>query len=183
MCLDILRSPVAAIAKAKQKRDTNRVIITLLEIAAIFAVGASLIAASGGFDAMVLASSFLSSFSVLVIFAAVVGLVIMIAAVNLGGKGDYYEGFTAITYALTPLAVGLLVIALLLYVPIIGDLLALLVAFPMLASALSILYRAVKELYRTDMITAFVTVSITMTVLVLSIVFLSASLMQTQMMY
>lgn len=178
MCLDIIKSPVSAIAKAKQKRDINRTIIRMLEIAAIFGIAASIITArTASYNIMFLLSSFLSSFSMFILFTAVLGWVVKIAAVNLGGRGDFYEGFTAITYALAPFAAGLLAISLLLYLPVIGSIIAFFVVLPALAAALSILYRAIKELYRTDMLVAFVTVSITITVFVLAIVFLSGSLM------
>lgn len=178
MCLDILRSPVKAIAKAKQKRDINRTIMALLEIGIIFAVAVSVMAAQTTANLTLLIGSFLSSFSVFVIIAVVLGWAVKIAAVNLGGRGGFYEGFTALTYALVPFSVVALVIAALLYVPVIGSLLAFLATFPALASMLSILYRGVKELYNTDMITAFVTVSITITVFVLATLFLSSSLLQ-----
>ena len=181
MCLDVLKNPAAAIAKAKQKKDTNATIIKLFEISAIFAVAATIITAKAAANMSLVIGALLSSFSVFVIFAAVLGWVVRIAAVNLGGKGEYYEGFTAVTYALAPFAAGLLVISLVTYVPVIGGLLSFLVVFPMLASALSILYRAVKDLYRTDMVTSLITVSITTTVLVLALVFLSSSAMRLMM--
>lgn len=181
MCWDILRNPVAAIARARQKKDTNATIIKLLEISAIFAAAATIITARAAANTALVIGALLSSFSVFVIFAAVLGWVVKIAAVNLGGRGDYHEGFTAVTYALAPFAAGLLAISLLAYVPVIGGFLSFLVVFPMLASALSILYRAVKDLYRTDMVTSLVTVSITTTVLVLALVFLSSSAMRLMM--
>ncbi len=174
MCLKILKSPVAAIAEAKKKRDINKTIITLLEFSAVFGLAASLITTRAAFSTALFAGSFLNSMSIFVILAVFLGLVVSIAAVNLGGKGEYYEGFTAVTYAFAPLSAGLLAISVLGYLPAIGSLISFFVMFPVLAAALSVLYRAVKELYKTDMITSFATVSITLTVLVIATLFFSS---------
>ncbi len=173
MCLKILRSPVAAIAEAKRKRDINKTIITLLEVSAVFGIAAALMAV-GTANTMLLAGSFLSSMSAFIILAVFLGIVVSIAASNLGGRGEYYEGFTAVTYALAPLSVGTLAVSILRYAPEIGGILSFFAMFPVLAASLSTLYRAVKDFYKTDMVTSFVTVSIMLTTLVLATLLFSS---------
>jgi hypothetical protein len=181
MCFDILLSPLNAISNAKQKKDVNRTIITLLQVAVIFAAAAFSMTAGTTQNIALLAGSLLGAFSFFVIFAVILGWTVHVAAVNLGGKGSYYEGLTAITYSLLPFSVGMLIVALLGYIPAIGRLLGSLAVFPTIAATLSLLYRSVKELYRTDMVVSLVTVSVMLTAVLVGIVFLSSSVVEMMM--
>lgn len=152
MCLDIFRDPGKAFssaAKGKSMAKTGQVLVL---------------------DALIVAASLtiLTWNAVMApwIFALVIGIgivggyVLSIISGALGTKGGFFEGFTSIAYALAPMAVGILLIALFAHLPGVGTIIGYIAVMIMFSLGLSVLYRGVKDLYRSDMITAFVAVFI-----------------------
>jgi hypothetical protein len=75
---------------------------------------------------------------------------------TLGCKGDFNAGLVPVAYPLLILSVGTLVSALLAYIPMVGGILAFLVTIILTVMAFALTYRAIKEMFATDMITAFI---------------------------
>jgi hypothetical protein len=75
---------------------------------------------------------------------------------TLGCKGDFNAGLVPVAYPLLILAVSALVSALLGYIPLIGGILAFLVTIILTVMAFALTYRAIREMFATDMITAFI---------------------------
>lgn len=174
MCLGILRDPVKSLLAAKSKRNMNRTLKVLIEACVIFAIAAGVLVAKTGLLGILLAGSIVTVFLMTLVGFLLFGLVVHIAASTLGGKGKYYEGLTTVAYSMLPVSIGFLVIALLSWAPLtIG--IQLIVIAVTLALGISMLHRGVKELYRTDMVTASVAVLISVLVILLS-VYISAGM-------
>ena len=167
MCLNILRNPVKSLLEAKKKKNMNKTLLVLVENSVLFGIAAALIIARIGFSGLLLGSA-AATFLVILIGILLFGLVVHISATTLGGKGKYFEGLTAVTYAMTPMSVGIFVSSLLALVPLTAGLQVIVLALSF-ALGFSLLYRGIKELYSTDMITAFVVVSIAILVIFISI--------------
>jgi len=75
---------------------------------------------------------------------------------TLGCKGNYNSGLVPVAYPLLILSVSNLISAVLNYVPVIGGVLAFLVTIILTVMAFALTYRAIKEMFATDMITAFI---------------------------
>lgn len=158
MCFDIIRNPAKSIAGAKKRKSMNRTLIVAVESAVLFAVAAAVVMAKTGFSALVLAAA-VSAFLFVLICILLFGLIVQIAATTLGCRGKYYEGLTAAAYSTVPMAVGVFVVSLLALVPMAAGLRLMVIALTF-ALGFSLLYRAIKELFATDMITSFVVVSV-----------------------
>ncbi len=157
MCLDIFRNPGKALAAAAKKKDMKKTAIILVE-SAIMAAAAMVVISIGNAGAAlaVLAGNVLF----LVIAVGIIGgYALKIAANALGLKGGFYEGLTAISYAFVPVAAGILIATVLSRIPlgIVAGAIALALMFSM---GVAILYRGIREMFKTDMITSFVCVSI-----------------------
>ncbi len=168
MCIDVFRDPEKALNNAKRRRSMNRTWLATAEASALMALASALVvvrtAYFGPLAWQLAAVSALSIFVVMFILSIILGYIIRIIVTTLGGTGKYFEGLTVVSYALLPISAGLFVASLLALVPagIVISALATAVGF---AYGLSILYRGIKELFKTDMITAFVAVSILIIVL------------------
>jgi len=169
MLLEVVKYPAKALAGAKKKGEQHTIkllLINSLLIAAafgLFLVRFSSLSTTFANIALIAASTgFLLSIILSVFFAYILQIVVN----TLGGNGKYMDGLAAMVYSLTALALGLFVSSLLLFIPSLGPVIALLILSVTSALSMATLYRAIKELFRTDMIVAFVSVS----VLILSVV-------------
>lgn len=166
MCIDILKSPVAAFAAAKRKRNVNKTLVVLAEASALLAVAVTLVTLKA-LPTTNIASTAIFVFLLAFLSVMLIGWVVDIVAKTLGGKGNYLDGLTTVTYSSVFLAAGLLLSSVLLLLPLAGTLsvisllLSGLVMLPAFAAGFSSFYRGIKEMYKTDMITALVTVSVT----------------------
>jgi hypothetical protein len=86
----------------------------------------------------------------------------------LGGNGDYFEGLTVFSYMIFPLSVGLLISSVFSRIPILGGLLIFVTIVITAAMSLGLLFRSVKELFKVDMITAWIGISLLILVMVLA---------------
>jgi len=97
------------------------------------------------------------------------GLVLVIVLNTLGGNGDYFDGLTTLSYSLLPFFIGVFLSITINLLPnllniittdmnimIIKGLIVLAIGTFFTAESIAIMYRAIKELFETDMITAFV---------------------------
>lgn len=165
MCIDVIRSPVSAVLAAKKRKNMSKTWLTLFEASALFGLASAVFVLRSNPAAVSLAAvSALSVLAVILLLSILLGFVLRIIVSNLGGKGKYYESLTSISYALAPISVASFVGSLLGVLPggVILSSVALALGF---ASGISILYRSIKELFATDLITALVAVSIVIIVL------------------
>lgn len=168
MCLDILRNPAKSIAAAKSKRNMNHTLKVLLETCVIFGLAAGVIVAKTGLFDILLAGSILTVFLMTLIGILLLGLVVHVTASTLGGKGKYFEGLTAVAYSMLPLSIGFFVVSLLAWAPFTIGIQIIVIALTF-ALGISMLHRAIKELYRTDMITASIAVFISVLAIFLAV--------------
>jgi hypothetical protein len=168
MCIDIFRDPAKALAKAKSSKSTNKTWLALLEASILLALAAALtVGRAGSFSQAAVQVGVMSAVSVFItvlIISVILGYILKIIVTTLGGSGKYFEGLTVVSYAILPISAGLFAAAVfaLAQPGIAISALATAVGF---AYGLSILYRGIKELFRTDMVTALVAVSILIIVL------------------
>jgi hypothetical protein len=166
--LDVLKNPVKAILDAKKKKDMKKTALVLIESAIFFAIASGVIVASTGLYDALLVSSVVSMFVIVLVAGLLVGFVFYAAAITLGGKGGYFEGLTAISYGLLPISVGVLVSAVLMVIPYTSGLQLIVLAFAFVLG-FSVVYRALKELYSTDMVTTLVVVSVSVLAIIMAI--------------
>jgi hypothetical protein len=151
----------------------NKTWLVLVESSVWFALAAALVVVRtlGSFGAsaglQIAAVSALSVFAVTLIISIILGFILKIIVTTLGGAGKYFEGLTVVAYALLPMAASLFVASIFALVPagIVISAIAVALGF---ACGLSMLYRGIKELFRTDMVTALVAVSILIIVLLIA---------------
>jgi hypothetical protein len=84
---------------------------------------------------------------------------------TLGGRGEYFEGVTAVAYTSLPISVGIVIAAIISAVAtgsaaIAGAIINFVVLAFFGVLGLAIMYRSVRELFRTDMITALIGVAV-----------------------
>ena len=118
-----------------------------------FVPGSEIFAGLGG---MGLGIAAIAAFLIVFIGGLFLGWLLEITMTTLGTKGSYFAGLSAIAYPLLILAVANLVSIILTYIPYIGGLLAFLVTIILTIMAFALTYRLIKELFVTDMITAFI---------------------------
>lgn len=162
MCIEVLKNPVGAISTAKKSRNMGKVLLTLVEACIFIALVPLVSLASAGISEPYVSFALVTSLTIFVlvlVFSIITGCVLRIAATTLGGSGGYYEGLTVVSYSLVPVSLSILISAAFSLVPagaFIG-VIALLFGFSL---GLSTIYRGVKDMFKTDMITSFVTVSV-----------------------
>lgn len=179
MCLDALKSAVVAGAKAK-KKGMNHAIKLMLSASLVITLALSILAIKmmPVTNVIVLLASVLTIFILAVLSITLVSLAVCLSASTLGGKGGYYEGLFSVSLSSLILSVGIFLSVLLLFVPY-GMAVAIVIMVPIAAVGFAALYRSIKEMFRTDMITAFVTVSVSMLAIIVAVIlvsFLSISL-------
>jgi Yip1 domain len=152
MCLNIFTDPGKAFAQAAKRKSMPRTIGTLV-------VGSAI--ASAALTIMSLNISLAPWIFALVIGMGIItGFVVKVIANALGTKGGFYEGLTAIAYSTVPIATGIFLMAALNRLPVAGLILGYIVAMVMFGLGFAVLYRGIRDLFKTDMITAFVIVFI-----------------------
>jgi hypothetical protein len=107
-------------------------------------------------------------FFVMLIATLLLGLIVHISASVLTGKGSYFGGLTAVVYGTVPISLGFFVTSLLTFIPFSTGLQIIVLAVT-LASGMSVIYRGVKDLYSTDIVTSFVVISIAILVVFVAI--------------
>jgi len=152
MCLLVFKDAGRAFAEASKKKSMFKtaqslVAAAILAAVAVFAITEKMLLVPWVF-ALVLAVGILG------------GYIIGIIMNTLGFKGAFFEGLTAISYALLPLSAGALIAALLSLLPALGVAFGAIAVIVMFSLGFSVLYRGIKEMFRCDMLTSFVAVSI-----------------------
>lgn len=171
---EIFTNPVVAITKAKKEKNLNKTISILL-ISWVFISISFFFSFYKDILLLVAVGSALTILLFGLLFSIFLSYLINIVMNILGGKGKYYEALTATTYSSLPISIGLLLMSLITSInPTLGMLVGFILLAITIALSLSIYFRAIKELYSTDMFATFIGFLIVMYVFTLSI-YLSAA--------
>jgi len=115
MSFELIRNPGSSLARARKSRNMSKsvnVLLTssfLLSVALVFAVfRVSALSATP----LMIVSLGAVAFFMTILLAMVFGWTTQIIATTVGGKGRYYEGFTAVAYSIFAPSLGLLVASL-----------------------------------------------------------------------
>jgi hypothetical protein len=173
----LLTDPVIAINLAKRMRNYNELIALLIIEWLLVGIGLAVSLRTFGITATSSAAILLTLAGILI--TLFFGLLIQIVFHILGGKGTYWTGLTSAVYAKFPLAFGFFLGSVLFTVPFFGAALGAILIVVMAVISISTLYRALKELFQVEVITAWIGVGILVTALLvsfwLSIILLSPS--------
>lgn len=101
------------------------------------------------------------------------GFILVVAVNTLGGNGNYFDGLTTVSYSLFPFSIGIFlsitinllpnvlgVLILDMNITAIKSLAVLAIGMFFTAESVAIVYRAIKELFNTDMVTALIGTSV-----------------------
>lgn len=156
MCLErineLLTNPVSAISRAKKEKELKTTLLILLFEWFLIGISALILlkrvnTAVIGFFFGIVATLF-SGFLTQIVFTC------------LGGKGRYFEGLTSNVYSILPISAASVLSSIFLYLPGIGVLLSFITFAIFTVLGLSILYKSVKELFSTDMVSSLVGINI-----------------------
>ncbi len=167
MCLDIIKNPVKSLSDAKRVKNLRKSVLTLIETSVLFALASGIVVAGSGLSEVFLLGSIASVFAALFIGLLLLSVIVNVVVTTLGGKGKFFEGLTVVSYSMLPIGLAVFVSAIASLAPFTGGIQLIILALGF-ALGLSMLYRGIKELYKTDMITSFVAVSVTILTLLLA---------------
>jgi hypothetical protein len=108
-------------------------------------------------------SVFLIGIPVTIFFA----FLLKIIMTTLGGKGKYFEGLASMAYGLYTISLGVLIASPFFYLVGVGPMIAMLILVIAGSLSLATFYRAVKELFSTDMITTWIGIGLSTSGIVL----------------
>lgn len=183
MCIDYLKNPSGAIEEIKEK-EMHEGSVGIMALAAIlFAINSAIalnllnmmpVSVTGPSFVVKILNMGMVNLGVLVFFTVFLGGLffgwVTKTIMNLlGGEGGYFEGLTTIAYPVLAATVGILVAMVLSYIPVVGTLLAFITIAVSFSVAYASMYRFAKELFDTDMITAFVGISVLFAIVIVSI--------------
>ena len=161
--MNILKTPGDAIKKAQKAKNMGETTLILIIEWVLAAIAVFILTARfGTIGAFGGGAAAFTIFISGVVVTAIIGYLLKVTMTTLGGRGKFFEGLTAITYTLLPIMVGLLIATILSYIPLFGAALAFLVMAILGVMGIAILYRATKDFFRVDMITALVGISVLM---------------------
>ncbi|MFH0929193.1 MAG: Yip1 family protein [Candidatus Aenigmatarchaeota archaeon] len=147
----ILTNPAEAISKAKKSKNVSETLWILFLSFVMIGAGLSIVSL-GMFTAVVSAAVGITILLLGSLFSAFLGYLLSIVMNILGGKGKVKDGLAVVSYSIFPISIAVLVTALLSMIhPTIGFLGFILMAVQT-ALGFSIYFRAVKELFKTDMV-------------------------------
>ena len=168
MCIDILRNPVKSLAIAKKSKNMNKTMLALVESSVLFALAAGILVARTSLLTELLLMSTVAVFLVMLIGSLLMGLVVHISASTLTSRGKYFDGLTSVVYGMLPISLGFFLTSLVSFIPFSIGLQIIILAIT-LAVGISTVYRGIKELYSTDMVTSFIVVSVAILVIFVAV--------------
>ncbi|MBI4015062.1 MAG: YIP1 family protein [Candidatus Aenigmarchaeota archaeon] len=163
MPFELIRNPGSSLARARKSKSMGKsvnILLTssfLLSVALVFAVFRL---SAPSVTPLMIISLGAVSFFMTILMAMVFGWTTQIIAVTVGGRGRYYEGFTAVVYSIFVPSLGLLVASLMTAAPGTWPI-SMSILFPSFALGVATFYRGVKELFRLDTPSSMATVAAT----------------------
>ncbi|HLD83532.1 MAG TPA: YIP1 family protein [archaeon] len=162
MPLEIISDPAGCIRRAAKRKDINDAVRMMavnsfiLAFSLLFAVFTPVMFRATPLMAL---STGVVAFSVAALFCGVFGWTVQVVANALGGRGQYFHGLTAVSYAMAAPSLGILISALITVVPIVRPF-SFVILVPSFGLGLATLYRAIRDMFRVEMATAAITVFI-----------------------
>lgn len=153
-----LSKPAEAILESKKKKDLKHAITYLLLSSLLISIAGSIAAAKISAETSMVVG--IGMFLMILIGSLILGWLIQLITTTLGGKGCYREGLTSVTNSLVVPSIGAVAAAVFSYVPYVGLPLIFVTLAVSFSIGIAVLYRSIKELFSTDIITAFVVVTI-----------------------
>jgi len=159
-------NPGELLIKAKKKKDITNSILVLVSTSIIFSVWAaisvsraSILPSVMGFN---ITSVAVSTFGLVFVAGLFFGWILKLIANGLGAKGGFFEGLTSVSYSLLYLSVGFLLSGLFSYIPSAPVVMILSFASIVVFGALGYvtLFRAIREFFSVDLLTAFVIITV-----------------------
>jgi len=166
--MKILLAPDKAILEAKKQRNLTKSIIVLLISSLLFLATTVVYYWSTNKLGDLLKPDFpvaIYAFIVPFVGSLFLGIVLVLIINTLGGNGVYFDGLTSLSYSLLPLSIGIFLLITInsltmtitdMNINMITGLIAFAIGTFFTAESVAIMYRTIKELFETDMITAFV---------------------------
>ncbi len=174
--ISLFTNPVEAIMQAKATRSIGTAVLLLLIVSVLLAISAGMMAAVGGSPstyyrpqqigvvAIALINAF-ATFMLVFLGGLFLGYLTSVAMRALGGTGGFFEGLTSIAYSIFVPGITLFVAGLISLLGILSVNMTAWAATTLLGGVLVLwgavlgfatLYRSLKELFSTDLITAYV---------------------------
>jgi hypothetical protein len=155
---EIFLSPVSAIKKAKKEKNLNKSLTILFVDWVLFALSALILSRNLASSIPTISPLFFGLFVFFLGYLAslLLGLIIQIIFTILGGKGGYFESITPLSYCELPLSLGVFLAGLFSLVALAGLLISLIILSILVAMSIAIFYRGIKEMFKVDLITAWI---------------------------
>lgn len=151
---ELLLNPVEAIKKAKAKKDVESV-SSLLVIEWLI-IGLANAISFGNLGKTTMAYTGITIVLLGIPMTLFISFLLFIIMRNLSGRGSYYKALTSVTYGLFAMSIGILIASPFFYVPKVGFLFTLFIFSVSVVLSLSTLYKSVKELFETDIMTTWI---------------------------
>jgi len=179
----LLTAPAEAIAIAKKRASYGDALGTLIVDGIIMAIATAIfitqigaMSSLGVIEGQGLGMAAIGMFVLTFLGGLFFALLVNLVTNTLGGNGDYLHGLTTTAYTLAAPAIGFLATAIFFVIPWVGPIIGLLALSIGIALGVATLYRAIKDLYATDMVTSLVAVGILMLAITAALTFLSPML-------
>jgi hypothetical protein len=151
---ELLLNPIEAINRVKNRRDIDR--IGSLFVIEWFLLGVANVIIYGNLGYLRMFSIgltvFLAGIPIVLFFAFLLKIIIT----TLGGKGNYHRALASIVLGTFAISMGILLSSPFFYVPKVGFLFGLFILIVTGVLSLATFYRAVKELFGVDIMTAWI---------------------------
>lgn len=154
--MKILTSPEKAIAEAKKEKNLTKSIEVLVAAAVLLAIATLIGVLPIPTMANQRVESALGVFLFVVVGGLFLGWIVKIAMTTLGGQGKYFEGLTVVSYSCLPISIGVLIAAIASVAGAIGAVISFVALAFFVVLGTAIMYRGIKDLFKTDMVTALV---------------------------
>jgi hypothetical protein len=158
--MKILTSPEKAIAEAKKEKNIVKSVGILVAAAILLAIAALVGITPIPMLARFGAESAVGVFILVIVGGLFLGWIVKTAMITLGGTGKYFEGLTVVAYSALPISIGVLIAAIVSSIQVIGVVISFVALAFFGVLGIAIMYRSIKDFFKTDMITALVGVSV-----------------------
>lgn len=175
--MKILYAPDEAILDAKKERKLSKSIIILL-ISSVLLLATLVVfyqSTKAPLGDLVKLEFPIAIYAFIVPFlgSLFLGFILVVVLNTLGGNGNYFDGLTTVSYSLLPFSIGIFLSVTINVLPailnititdmniiLIKGLVVFSIGIFFTAESVAITYRAIKELFEADMVTAFVGVAV-----------------------
>jgi hypothetical protein len=162
-------NPADAIMQAKVSRNTGLSFVLLLLSAVFFAIGLGAEVGLSTMNAVAALVMFGVTFAVIFVFGLILSMLAPLAVRTLGGVGGFFEGITTVAYTIFLPSITTMIVLIVTAAAGLSDMRIVITTVSLamvplilwgVVLGMATLYRSVRELFQTDMITAYVAASV-----------------------